>query len=151
MIKCPTVYFRRRILPNGYRGKPNLAGYFDGSIFVYAAAVYVWVSWWNADYHRWEYWVCLLTSKARICPQFGLTAYKSELSGCTLLYRLIRNIVRYSVLPIENIVTAGDSMAAIATLDTQPIKLKPFAQNRVNEIQMIRKELKEKSNLEPVH
>ena len=151
IIRCPKVHFSRRILPHGYRGKPNLAGYFDGSIFVFSAVVYVWVAWWNADQQLWDFWVCLLTSKTRICPQFGLTAYKSELSGCTLLHRLLNNIVKFSPLPIETVVTAGDSKAAIATLDTQPIKLKPFAQNRVNEIQMIRKELKDKSILEPVY
>ena len=96
MIKCPTVHFSRRILPHGYIGKPNLAGYFDGSIFVYAAVVYVWVAWWNADEQLWDFSASLLTSKTRICPQFGLTAYKSELSGCTLLHRLLRNIVSYS-------------------------------------------------------
>ena len=147
-VKAGGVDFPRSTRPSNSIGGPVVAGFGDGGKPAYGASVYL----------VWEY-ACkdpacssqdclgpddgghfqssLACGKGRVTPLQGYTIPRSELSGATLLSRMMVRVVHalqhLDVQPVLAIMML-DSKCTISLLDANSKILKPFFQNRRAEI-----------------
>ena len=147
-VKAGSVDFARSTRPANSVGGPVVAGLGDGAFPAYGAAVYlVWeYSCENSDctdtccggsvggghYHS-----SLACGKARVTPLQGYTVPRSELSGATLVSRMVSRVVealKHLDVKTESAIILLDSKCTISLLDASSKILKPFFQNRRAEI-----------------
>ena len=86
LVEQEEVVFDRGTKPDNALGRPELVGYWDGSLLAYAALLYIrWLL--DTDPPSWK--SSLLCAKARVTPVSGLTAPRTELNGSVILGRII--------------------------------------------------------------
>ena len=147
-VQARGVDFARSTRPSNSIGGPVVAGFGDGGMPAYGAAVYlVWEyscegpcctdQEYQDSVPGGHYQSSLACGKARVTPLQGYTVPRSELSGATLLSRMIVRVVNalqhLDVQPVKAIMML-DSKCTISLLEANSKILKPFFQNRRAEI-----------------
>ena len=115
--------FDRCTRPSNALGRPELVGYWDGSLLAYAALLYIrWLL--NTDPPSWR--ASLLCAKVRVTPVSGLTAPRTELNGSVVLGRVIDSAI--PSLPVKpcRISMFGDSQCTISALESVTAVLGPY-------------------------
>ena len=147
-VRASGISFPRSTRPKNSIGGPVIAGFGDGSILAYSACVYlVWeyccldpncsLEFCLGPDKGGHYNSSLACGKARLTPLQGYTVPRSELSGGTLLSRLLMKVVSsLQHLDVEpsNCIMMLDSKCTISLLEANSKVLKPFFQNRRAEI-----------------
>ncbi|XP_052744237.1 uncharacterized protein LOC128199305 [Bicyclus anynana] len=126
------ISISRRFLPPG-RCHASLHGFCDASEKGYAAAVYLRTV--NANG---EVSVHLVLAKSKVAPiRTRLTIPKLELSGATLLARLLNHVraTMASLVELTEVVAWSDSEIVLCWLRASPHNLEVFVANRVSQIQ----------------
>ena len=148
VVEAGSVDFARSTRPANSVGGPVVVGLGDGAFPAYGAAVYlVWEyscedqncsdsncgrSAGGGHYHS-----SLACGKARVTPLQGYTVPRSELSGATLVSRMVSRVVealKHLDVKPESAIILLDSKCTISLLDASSRILKPFFQNRRAEI-----------------
>ena len=82
LMEQEEVLFNRGTKPKNAVGRPELVGYWDGSLLAYAALVYIrWLL--DTDPSSWS--SSLLCAKVRVTLVAGLTTPRTELNGAVVL------------------------------------------------------------------
>ena len=123
------ISFRRCTRPVGAVGKCILIGYFDGSDWAFAIAIY---ARWNMQ--DGSVFVNLVASKAKVGPMYGTNTVRLELNGSTLLVRvMLRVVVAMADDPPEQVFFAGDSETVLASRERESGFFGEYFGNRIGE------------------
>ncbi|GFT59084.1 uncharacterized protein TNCV_186611 [Trichonephila clavipes] len=106
----------------------EIHGFADASERCYGAAVYC-----KSKNLKSETLVRLITSKSRVAPIKSLTIPRLELCAAVLLAKLVKRVVAALQLENAEIYLWSDSMIVLAWLRKEPMDLKTFVQNRVQD------------------
>ena len=135
LVEQEEIVFDRCTRPSNALGRPELVGYWDGSLLAYAALLYIrWLL--NTDPPSWR--ASLLCAKVRVTPVSGLTAPRTELNGSVVLGRVIDSAI--PSLPVKpcRISMFGDSQCTISALESVTAVLGPYFANRILELESTR-------------
>ena len=141
-VKTGSVCFPRTTRPADAKGNPMVCSFSDGAFPAFSAVIYL--RWEVECYHQvqgdcdGDFVSSLLCAKAKVTPQTGFTAPRSELSGCVLQSRLALTTTKAlqceeSMKP-TSVIMMSDSRCSISAVEKSTSALKPFFHNRVSEI-----------------
>ena len=157
-VQSSSLCFPRCTRPANAVGNPLVAGFGDGALPAFCAAIYL--QWQVTCSHGqaecdYDYEASLLCGKARVTPLTGYTVPRSELSGVVLETRLALTSVKAlqtepSMKP-KGVVLMADSECTISAVDTTTRALKPFFHNRVSEVLENMSEMKKYCPVEDIH
>ena len=157
-VKSSSLFFPRCVKPAGALGNPLVAGFSDGAIPAFCGNIYL--QWRIPCSHGvggcdLDFEATLLWGKARVTPQSGYTAPRSELAGLVLVSRMALTTVKAlqteSTMQPKGVILMADSECSIAAVDTTARTLKPFFHNRVSEIIENLTEMKKFCPVEDIH
>lgn len=107
----------------------EIHGFCDASQKTYSACVYIRSQVCNG---RWN--VQLLCSRSRVAPMKGATIPRLELNGALVLAQLIEKVAGSWEIECKKCFFWCDSTLVLSWLNIQPVRLKTYVSNRVNQI-----------------
>ena len=135
LVEQEEVVFDRGTKPANALGRPELVGYWDGSLLAYAALLYIrWLL--DTDPPSWK--SSLLCAKARVTPVSGLTAPRTELNGSVILGRIIDTVIPSMPEKPCRVTMIGDYQCTISALESMTAVLGPYFANRILELESTR-------------
>ncbi|MCP4995043.1 MAG: hypothetical protein GY934_14860, partial [Gammaproteobacteria bacterium] len=135
LVSEDEVVFDRGTRPHNAMGRPELIGYWDGSLLAYAALLYIrWLL--KTDPPSWS--ATLLCAKVRVTPISGLTAPRTELNGAVVCGRLIDTAIPSLPEKPCRVTMIGDSQCTISALESITAILGPYFANRILELESTR-------------
>ena len=135
LVSRDEVVFDRGTKPTNAMGRPELIGYWDGSLLAYAALLYIrWLL--KTDPPSWK--ATLLCAKVRVTPISGLTAPRTELNGAVVCGRLIDTAIPSLPEKPCRVTMIGDSQCTISALESVTAILGPYFANRILELESTR-------------
>lgn len=110
----------------------TLHGFSDASEHAYGAVVYI-----RNNENDKNAYVKILTSKTRVAPTKKLSIPRLELCGANLLCKLMLKVQNSLEMPNAHVSLWTDSKVALAWIQGNASKWKPFVSNRVSQIQEV--------------